>query len=99
MRIVPTNRHLLISPQEPAANADTRAGGLLAGFVVPQDAQTETEQYLVVKVEDIAQDCSIPVNKGDSVIIPSNMVVDIATKSCGVKMVQENYVLGVLYSK
>lgn len=99
MRIVPTNRHLLISSQEPTANQESELSSGLAAFVVPQDAQAETEQYLVVKVEDIAQDCSIPVNKGDSVIIPSNMVVDVATKSCGVKMVQENYVLGVLYSK
>lgn len=95
MRIVPTNRHLLIST-EPTQSKEKEVSSGLASFVV--ETQVEDEQYLIVKVEDIAQDCSIPVNKGDSVIIPSNMVVDVAAGTFGAKMVQENYVLGVLYS-
>lgn len=98
MRIVPTNRHLLISSPEAEPTEEKEISSGLAGFVMPDGVTVESDQYLVVRVEDIAQDCSIPVNKGDSVIIPSNMVVDVTTKTCGVKMVQENYVLGVLYS-
>ena len=93
MYLRPKNRHILVKTkkveeQEESANSS---------FVLPEGYSKSTEQYAMAEVMEASEDCSVSVSRGDTVLVPTNMLLDIKIEDDEFQMVLENYILGVLY--
>ncbi len=89
MSLTPKNRHVLISARPPEEDPGQTS------FVLP-DSYKQQADHMVATVLETADDCTLSITVGDSIIVPTNMLLDIAHGSTGYQMILENYVLGVL---
>ena len=92
MYLRPKNRHILVQPVEQEAITEQTS----PSFVLPETYQRK-DDHVVAKVLEKADDCTLPVSIGDTILVPSNMLLDISHAQEQFQVVLENYVLGVLY--
>ena len=91
----PVNRHLLIVPHVQKNETNT-------GVLLPDDYNSDQEQYIEATVIDIASDCheqfrhlrygNIDNNK---VVVDRSMIQEVKLKDKTHHMILENYVVGV----
>lgn len=91
-KIIPCNRHILISPLESEEEEEE--------LIVPEQfrqVQTTKPQYTKWKVEETSQDITVEVSmrikKGDIVLVEDNMVKIIEDGDDTKFLILENYVL------
>ena len=92
MYLRPKNRPILVQP----VDSDTAAEQTTPSFVLP-DTYQKKDDHVVAKVLEKADDCTLTVSIGDTILVPSNMLLDISHDKTQFQIVLENYVLGVLY--
>lgn len=92
MYLRPKNRHILVQP----VDSDAAAEQTTPSFVLP-DTYQKKDDHVVAKVLEKADDCTLTVSIGDTILVPSNMLLDISHDKTQFQIVLENYVLGVLY--
>jgi len=94
MYLRPKNRHILVQPVE-SENTPEQASPS-PSFVLP-DTYQRKDDHVVARVLEKADDCTLTVSIGDTILVPSNMLLDISHAKEQFQVVLENYVLGVLY--
>ena len=92
MYLRPKNRHILVQP----VDSDAAVEQTTPSFVLP-DTYQKKDDHVVAKVLEKADDCTLTVSIGDTILVPSNMLLDISHDKTQFQIVLENYVLGVLY--
>ena len=91
MHFEPHNRHLWILPLN-EAKEDKEA----PLFVMPEEYQPPKSPYVIGEVIGMAEDCSISLKIGDSIIADRTTVQEIKAGSETIYVVKENYVYGRL---
>ena len=94
MYLRPKNRHILVKTRK----TEEQDEGSKSSFVLPEGYSKTTEQYAMAEVLEASEDCSVSVSRGDTVLVPTNMLLDIKIEDDEFQMVLENYSLGVLYA-
>ena len=91
----PVNRHLLIVPHVKKNETNT-------GVLLPEDYNSDENQYIEASVIDIASDCSkqfshLKYEKIDNnrIVVDRSMIQEITLKDKTHYMILENYVVGV----
>ena len=92
MYLRPKNRHILVQP----VDSDAAVEQTTPSFFLP-DTYQKKDDHVVAKVLEKADDCTLTVSIGDTILVPSNMLLDISHDKTQFQIVLENYVLGVLY--
>ena len=94
MYLRPKNRHILVKTN----NAEEQEESNKSSFVLPEGYNRTTEQYAMAEVLEASEDCSVSVSRGDTVLVPTNMLLDIKVEDDEFQLILENYILGVLYA-
>tara|TARA_Y100001973_G_scaffold98382_2_gene155888 strand:- start:3101 stop:3388 length:288 start_codon:yes stop_codon:yes gene_type:complete len=93
MYLRPKNRHILVKTRK----VEEQEESTNSSFVLPEGYSKSTEQYAMAEVMEASEDCSVSVSRGDTVLVPTNMLLDIKIEDDEFQMILENYILGVLY--
>lgn len=88
MLFKPYNRHLHVLPLEEEPEADEIV------IITPDDYSVPQSPYLICDVLDIADDCTIELDIGDTVIIERRMLHEIKAQNETIYIVPQNYVYG-----
>ena len=88
MHLQAFNKHLLILPQEQENNKEDPL------FVMPTEYQPPKSPYMICDVIGMAEDCSIDLNLGDTIVVERTTVQEIQVETEAFFMVKENYVYG-----
>ena len=87
MDFKPFNKHLWIAPQE---EEQTKEEPL---FVMPDEYQPKSP-YVIGEILDMADDCTIDLLPGDTIVIERSTVQEIKGDFETIYLVKENYVYG-----
>ena len=93
MYLRPKNRHILVKTRK----VEEQEESTNSSFVLPEGYSKSIEQYAMAEVMEASEDCSVSVGRGDTVLVPTNMLLDIKIEDDEFQMILENYILGVLY--
>jgi len=88
MDFKPFNKHLLVLPQEEPQAKDSPL------FVMPEEYQPPKSPYVICDIIGMADDCSINLNLGDTIVVERTTVQEIKTKTETIYVVKENYTYG-----
>jgi len=88
MHLQPFNKHLLILPREEEQTTDNPL------FVMPDDYQAPKSPYVIADVIGKADDCSIALELGDTIVVDRTTVQEIKADLETIYVVKENYVYG-----
>ena len=90
-KFTPVNRHVWLFPvqdEEPEKKNKTT-------ILVPDDYKIVESPYKVYKVSGVANDCTVDIFLGDSVLVENSMVNEIDLNGDKIFLVLENYIYGV----
>ena len=85
MNISPVNRMLVIRPT-PSSTTEKES------ILVPDDYKVQVSPYQPYKVLDVAEDCSIDVSTGNTVVVDDTMISKIELNGQEHYLLLENYV-------
>ena len=88
MDFKPFNKHLLVLPQEKEQSKDNPL------FVMPEEYQPPKSPYVICDVIGMADDCSIDLSLGDTIVVERTTVQEIKAETETIFVVKENYVYG-----
>jgi len=88
MDFKPFNKHLLVLPQEKEQSKDNPL------FVMPEEYQPPKSPYVICDVIGMADDCSIDLTLGDTIVVERTTVQEIKAETETIFVVKENYVYG-----
>lgn len=88
MDFKPFNKHLLVLPQEREQAKDNPL------FVMPEEYQPPKSPYVICDVIGMADDCSIDLSLGDTIVVERTTVQEIKAETDTIFVVKENYVYG-----
>jgi len=88
MNFKPFNRHLLIKPQDQKEDKENPL------FVMPEEYQPPKSPYVIAKIIDISEDCSIELDVGDTIVVERTTVQEIKADLETIYVVKENYIYG-----
>jgi len=91
MKFEPHNKHLWIEPVD--EKEEDKESPL---FVMPDEYKPPKSPYVIGEIIEMAKDCTISLNPGDTIIVERSTVQDIKAGSETIYVVKENYVYGRL---
>ena len=91
--IEPVNKYILVEPIEEEKKDEQK------GFLLPDDYQKPTNPHKVCEVVLVNPTNPLGLSPGERIVVESHMVQEIRVGGKMNYLVQENYVIGVLFNE